>query len=206
MTRKETEILIASGNQGKLKEFEQLLQDLPVRLVSLKQLTAAPEVVEDGASFLENARKKAQQLADYSKMITLADDSGLEVDCLQGAPGVLSARFAGENSSDSRNNQKLLRLLEGVPLEKRTARFKCCLVLAYPGGRQYWTEGECEGLIGFEPKGNYGFGYDPLFYLPELNASMGEISPDQKNSLSHRARALQKMRKIVIEHVLAEKE
>lgn len=204
MREKTVEILLATGNQGKLKEFEELLKGLPVSLITLKK--HFPSVLEDGDSFLANAKKKALKLAEFSQMITLADDSGLEVDYLSGAPGVFSARFAGDNASDQENNQKLLRLLEGVSLEQRTARFKCVLVIACPSGKYYWTEGRCEGLIGFEPRGRQGFGYDPIFYLPEYGQNMAEISTEQKNYLSHRAKAVEKMKKIIKNYILADKE
>ncbi|HHV72209.1 MAG TPA: XTP/dITP diphosphatase [Clostridia bacterium] len=195
-------ILLATGNEGKIKEFKKLLEDLPIQLVSLKELDRPPKILEDGKTFLDNAKKKALELAKFSNLLTLADDSGLEVDYLEGAPGVYSARFAGENASDSDNNKKLLQLLAGLPLEKRQARFICCLVIAYPDGNYYVAEGKCEGLIAFEPKGQNGFGYDPIFYLPQLAMTMAELSPEEKNSLSHRAEAMRKMKQIIIDNIL----
>ena len=147
-------------------------------------------MVEDGKTFREHAVKKAVTVAVLLKEWTLADDSGLEVDALDGAPGVFSARFAGEPGDDRKNNEKLLRLLAGVPMEQRTARFRCVLALASPEGEVWTTERTCEGLIGLAPRGDQGFGYDPLFYLPELGVTMAELPEEKKNAISHRGKAM----------------
>jgi len=149
-----------------------------------------PPVVEDGKTFQENAVKKARTVAAILKEWTLADDSGLEVEALDGVPGVLSARFAGEPGNDAKNNEKLLRMMAKVPVEQRAARFCCALALVSPEGEIWTTERTCEGLIGLTPRGSQGFGYDPLFYLPELEATMAELPEEKKNEISHRGKAM----------------
>ncbi len=190
-------IVLASRNQGKLQEFKALLASLPVEVASLQNYPEVPEVAEDGATFAENAVKKARAVAAATGLWALADDSGLEVDYLNGAPGVYSARFAGEGRDDRANNEKLLRLLAGVPPEKRTARFRCVVAVATPGGEVYTAEGACAGVIAAEPRGNRGFGYDPLFFVPQLGKTFAELDPEVKNTISHRARALAGAREIL---------
>lgn len=190
-------IVVATGNRGKLTELQSMLAPLGVEVKSLADYPGLPEVVEDGATFADNAVKKAVAVAGATGEIALADDSGLEVDHLGGAPGVHSARFAGENKDDRANNEKLLALLEGVPGEKRTARFKCVVALAAPGGRIYTAEGACEGVIGTVPRGEGGFGYDPLFIVPELDMTFAELGLDIKNSISHRGKAFKKAGEII---------
>lgn len=190
-------IVVATGNRGKLTELQSMLGPLGVEVKSLADYPGLPEVVEDGATFADNAVKKAVAVAGATGEIALADDSGLEVDHLGGAPGVHSARFAGENKDDRANNEKLLALLEGVPGEKRTARFKCVVALAAPGGRIYTAEGACEGVIGTVPRGEGGFGYDPLFIVPELDMTFAELGLDIKNSISHRGKAFKKAGEII---------
>lgn len=190
------DLLLATTNAGKLAEIEAALKKLPVHIIPLRQLGKWPEVVEDGATYEENALKKARTLADFSGTITLADDSGLEVDALNGAPGVLSARYSGDDTDDARNNEKLLRALAGLPEEKRTARFVCVLVLSSPisSGRQEWLfRGESEGWIAFAPRGENGFGYDPLFFYPPLGKSFAEMDRETKCGVSHRGNALRKL-------------
>mgnify|MGYP000921568816 CR=1 FL=1 len=188
-------LVLTSRNKGKLKELKRLVSDLTWEVLSLYDFPDAPEVEEDGFTFKDNALKKATTVARYLHEWTLADDSGLEVDALDGAPGVFSARFAGVHGDDQKNNQKLLQLLEGVPWEKRTACFRCALALASPEGEVIWTtEGKCEGIITYEPRGKKGFGYDPLFYLPALELTMAEISEEEKNKISHRAKAMKDFR------------
>ena len=187
-------LVLATSNQGKIREIEKVL-DLPrLEIRSLQDFPDLPEVVEDGRTFLENALKKARACAQATGLPALADDSGLEVDCLNGAPGLYSARFSGAEATDEANNRKLLSLLEGVPEERRTARFVCQMVLYLPEGNWIQTEGYCPGIIAPEPRGDHGFGYDPAFYLPELNKTMAEISLEEKNRISHRAQALEKIR------------
>ena len=183
-------LVVATGNAGKLKEIRNLLEGETI-LQSLSDYPHIPEIVEDGDTFEANAIKKAVTVSRASGMITLGDDSGLQVDALGGVPGVYSARFAGKNATDQDNNTKLLGLLESVPQEKRTARFRCVMAIATPDGTVQTAEGECEGFILTEPRGTGGFGYDPLFYHPESEATFGQLALHQKNMISHRGRALQ---------------
>jgi XTP/dITP diphosphohydrolase len=194
-----SELLLATTNAGKLAEVQALLRTLPVRLISLRDLGTWPEVIEDGASFEDNALKKARTLAKYSGVLTLADDSGLEVDALKGAPGVRSARYSGTDATDESNNAKLLAELSHVPEEKRTARFVCVLALCAPTGiKEEWTvREECQGRITFVPTGENGFGYDPLFYYPPLGKTFGEIDRETKGTVSHRGKALKRMTQIL---------
>ncbi len=171
-----------------------LLSDLRWEVCSLLDYSGVPEVEEDGVTFIENAIKKATTVARYLNEWTVADDSGLEVDALKGAPGVRSARFAGVQGDDQANNEKLLQKLTAVAWEKRTARFRSALAFASPEGEVWTTEGWCEGVISFEPRGEGGFGYDPLFYLPELELTMAELSDEEKNKISHRAMAMKNFR------------
>ena len=190
------DLLIATTNHGKFAEVQAFLKNLPLRIVSLEGLENPPAVVEDGRTFEENALKKARALAEFSGLLTLADDSGLEVDALNGAPVIYSARYAGEEGDDDRNNEKLLRKLEKVPVEKRTARFVCALALCLPGaeGRKEWTVREsCEGRIALALKGSNGFGYDPLFFYPPFAKTFGEIGREIKATVSHRGKALKRM-------------
>ena len=191
-----TELLVATTNQGKFAEVNAFLKSLPLTILSLKSLGSWPAVVEDGATFEENAFKKARALAEYSGMFTLADDSGLEVDALNGAPGIYSARYAGEEGNDDKNNERLLRELTGVPEEKRSARFVCALALCAPESRgmKKWTvRDSCEGRIAFEIRGQNGFGYDPLFFYPPFGKTFGEIDRETKATVSHRGKALKKL-------------
>ena len=168
-----------------------------LRILSLNDFSDIPEIEEDGKTFTENALKKALFYSTYLEQLTLADDSGLEVEALKGMPGVHSARYAGEKASPGENNQKLLREMEGIPTSKRGARFKCVMALASTDGRKAVTEGVCRGRIGFKEVGKRGFGYDPLFILPHDGKTMAQISIEEKNRISHRGKALRKMRKIL---------
>lgn len=191
-----TELLIATTNQGKFAEVQDYLRKLPLQILSLKSLGSYPEVIEDGATFEANAVKKARTLADFSRLLTLADDSGLEVDALGGAPGIYSARYAGAECDDEKNNQKLLHELRAVPEEKRTARFVCALGLCAPNQhalKDWTTRASCEGRIAFAPTGSQGFGYDPLFFFPPFGKTFGEIERELKATVSHRGKALQKL-------------
>lgn len=188
------EIVIASGNRGKVQEIAQALAGLPVRVLPLDVVGDWPAPVETGATMMENARIKADYYAACTGRACLADDSGLEVDALGGLPGVYSARFAGVHGDDAANNAKLLALLADVPEKARTARFRCCLALREPGGRTIMAEGVCEGIILRAPRGTSGFGYDPLFYLPQLGRTMAELDTAAKNAISHRGRALADLR------------
>jgi XTP/dITP diphosphohydrolase len=187
-------LLIATNNAGKLREYQQLLTPLPpdvVRLCTPASVGLSLAIQEDGATYVENARLKALGHARASGLLTLADDSGLEVDALSGEPGVHSARYAGNGASDEDRYRLLLQKLDGVPTERRTARFRCAIVLAAPDDQTFSEEGTCEGVIALQPCGKNGFGYDPIFYLPPFHATMAELSPDIKNRVSHRARAVQ---------------
>ncbi len=192
-------VLLATRNPGKVREVREILSGLPVALLSLAELESAPEVVEDGVTFRENALKKARELSRWIDGMVLADDSGLEVDALGGRPGVRSARFAGDGATDEENNRKLLSELEGVPPERRTARFRCVLALGHPDGREWVVEGACEGRIAQSPRGDHGFGYDPVFVVPDLAKTFAELGLETKNRISHRAMALTRLREILEE-------
>jgi XTP/dITP diphosphohydrolase len=195
-----TELLVATTNPGKFAEVQAFLANLPLRITSLKNLTNPPEVVENGRTFEENALKKARTLAEYSGLLTLADDSGLEVDALGGEPGIYSARYAGVEGDDERNNQKLLGELTGVGEEQRTARFVCALALCAPqsqGMKEWVVRQTCEGRIAFVPSGSHGFGYDPLFFYPPFGKTLGEIERDVKATVSHRGKALMKLAEVL---------
>jgi len=187
-------IVLASNNAGKVREINQLLASEQIKVVAQKEFNI-PDAVEDGLSFVENAIKKARHAASLSGLPAIADDSGIEVDALNGAPGIYSARFAGANATDLENLKKLLQRLEGVPEEKRTARFQCLLV--YMRHAEDPTplicQGTWEGRILLAPKGENGFGYDPVFYVPTHNCSSAELPAEIKNNLSHRGQALQKL-------------
>ncbi len=190
------EILLATTNPGKFAEVQSYLGNLPLQILSLQVLDNPPQVVEDGVTFEENALKKARMMAEYSGYLTLADDSGLEVDALGGAPGVYSARYSGEAGNDEKNNEKLLRELRDIPEERRTARFVCVLALAAPKSHNMkeWTVREsCEGHISFSLKGQNGFGYDPIFFYPPFGKTFGEIDRETKATVSHRGKALKKL-------------
>lgn len=188
------ELVVATTNQGKLREIRDLLKDFDIKITSLADYPGAPKVVEDGKSFFENAYKKAATIADYTKKLTLGEDSGLEVRALKNAPGIYSARFSGENATDQKNNAKLLRMLRGVPLSKRHARYVCCAVLV-DGKKMIGSfQGTCGGLIAERASGKNGFGYDPLFFLPRYQKTFGLLDPSIKAGISHRARALKKLK------------
>ena len=194
------QLLVATTNPGKLAEVEAYLKQLPLEVLSLKGLERYPEVNEDGATFEENALKKARTLAAFSGLLTLADDSGLEVDALNGAPGIYSARYSGTEGNDEKNNEKLLHELRQVAEEKRAARFVCALALCDPrgGDMKSWTVRQsCEGRIAFECKGANGFGYDPLFFYPSFGKTFGEIDRATKATVSHRGKALKNLAELL---------
>ena len=190
----EKRILFATGNAGKMKEIRMILSDLPLPVVSMKEAGIAAEIEENGSTFEENAVIKARAVMELTGEIALADDSGLEIDYLDGAPGIYSARFMGEDTSYDIKNTALIEKLEGVPEEQRTARFVCAIACALPDGRILTSRGAMEGVIAHEIRGENGFGYDPIFYLPEYGLTSAEISPEQKNELSHRGKALRAMK------------
>ena len=188
-------VVMATRNPGKVRELRDLLDDLGVTFLSLADFPELAEIPEAGATFAENAAAKALEVARGTGRPALADDSGLVVDALEGRPGVFSARYAQDVTAprpptDADNWQKLLQEMQGVPWEARGARFVCEIALARPDGRLWQVRGECAGRIAFEPRGNQGFGYDPVFWVPEYNATMAELGPAVKNRISHRARAL----------------
>ena len=189
--------MIATRNKGKIPEIREALNGLGLRIYVLSDFSDVPEIEEDGKNFTENALKKARFYSKYFGMLTIADDSGLEVDSLKGLPGIYSARYAGEGASSQVNNQKLLSALEGVPISKRGAKFKCILAMVSPDGKEAITEGSCKGSIGFREKGKRGFGYDPLFILPKNGKTMAQHSLEEKNRISHRGKALRKLRKLI---------
>jgi len=186
--------VLASRNPGKIREIQAMLADLGIRLFSLNDYPEIPEIVEDGKSFLENALKKGRAVAEATGEIVLADDSGLEVDALRGAPGIYSARYAGNDADDLQNNLKLLHDLKGVPAANRGAAFRCVLVLYPPDGRYEAFEGRWEGRIAEVAVGKGGFGYDPLFFLPKEGMTVAQLSPEVKNRVSHRAQAFAKLK------------
>ncbi|MBI1871138.1 MAG: XTP/dITP diphosphatase [Chlamydiae bacterium] len=191
------ELLLATRNLHKIREIEEIFVELPILFLTLKDFPQTPEIIEDGKSFKENALKKALSLAQWSGKTCLADDSGIEVDFLNGAPGIYSARFAGEKASDEENNEKLLRLLREVPLVQRTARYQCVMALATPKGKTHTEQGTCEGLITSGPKGKGGFGYDPVFFYPPFKKTFGETDPVLKDKVSHRYHALEKIKPLL---------
>lgn len=196
-------IIFATGNEDKLKEIRMILQDTGVEVVSMREAGIHAEIVEDGKTFEENAAIKARTVMEISGEPVLSDDSGLEIDALDGAPGVHSARFMGTDTSYEIKNAAILGKLSGVPDEKRTARFVCAVVCALPDGRMFTCRQTMEGRIGYESRGGNGFGYDPIFYLPEYGCSSAELSPEKKNEISHRGKALRGMRDILrAEHIL----
>jgi XTP/dITP diphosphohydrolase len=190
-------LLLATSNSGKIKEYRLLMNSLGYQITTLTEEGIAKIVTESGNNYEQNARLKAITYAKLSRLITLADDSGLEVDALNGEPGVKSARFAGEAATDAEKVNFLLAKLNGVPWERRTAHFKCVIAIVNPRGRAELCYGECHGMIAFEAKGENGFGYDPIFFLPEIGKTMAELSLEMKNQISHRARASQKARQVL---------
>lgn len=192
-----TELLLATDNAGKVQEYSLLLKGLPFILATPDKKGVRVAISENDATLEGNAALKARTYAQSSNLLTLADDSGLEVDALAGEPGPRSARYAGEGASDRERVEFLLQKLSAVPWEKRGARFRCVIAIATPEGKIELCHGECEGIIAYEPKGENGFGYDPIFYLPQLDKTMAELPLAQKNKLSHRGKAAQKARQIL---------
>lgn len=199
-------IIFATGNKNKMIEIRMILEDLGCKILSQKEAGIQADVVEDGQTFEENALIKATTIADiarkmpeYKNAVVLADDSGLEIDALNKEPGIYSARYMGEDTSYDIKNQALIDRLEGVPDEKRTARFVCAIAAALPDGSTEVVRGTMEGCIGYEITGENGFGYDPIFYLPQFGCSSAELEPEKKNELSHRGEGLRKMRKVLEE-------
>lgn len=191
-------LLLATNNQAKVREYARLLKGIPYRIVSLEDVGISEQVEETGASFEENAVLKAERYAELSGLITMADDSGLEVEALGGEPGVRSARYAGEGASDEQRIAFLLDKMAGIPWDKRNARFRCVIAIARPNGVVQTCQGDCRGVLTFAPLGENGFGYDPIFYLPELHRTMAELTMKEKNAISHRGKAAEEARKILL--------
>ena len=191
-------IIFATGNEGKMKEVRMILADLQIPVLSMKEAGITADIVEDGTTFEENAVIKAQEIAKYAgkeeNIVVLADDSGLEIDYLNKEPGIYSARYMGEDTSYKIKNANLIQRLNGVPDEKRTARFVCAIAAALPDGSRAVSRGTIEGIIGYEERGENGFGYDPIFYLPEYQCYSAELAPEEKNKISHRGKALELMK------------
>jgi XTP/dITP diphosphohydrolase len=185
-------IVIASSNNHKIIEIkDKFSKFLDIEIIPLSECSDIPEIIEDGDTFLKNAIKKAEIIRDHTGEITMADDSGLVVDFLNGEPGVYSARYGGAHITDTDRYNLILEKMSDAPFDKRSARFICVIAIAFPNGRIITAEGKCEGVIGYKPSGTNGFGYDPIFYLPEFKATMAELSLTEKNKISHRAKALE---------------
>lgn len=191
------ELVVATKNKKKLEEIRELLKGLDLKITSLSDYPAAPRIIENGRTFKANAVKKAVKIARFTGKLTLGEDSGLEVEALGNQPGVRSSRFSGKNKSDNQNNLKLLKLLEGVPLSKRKARYRSSVALAGAKRLIGVVEGSCSGLIGFTPRGSYGFGYDPLFLIPRFKKTFAQLGPRVKHKMSHRFRALKKAKALI---------
>jgi non-canonical purine NTP pyrophosphatase, rdgB/HAM1 family len=185
--------VVATGNKGKLIEIKEIMKDFHFNVISMSEAGIQTDIEETGSTFEENALIKAKAINAITNDIVMADDSGLEVDYLDGAPGIHSARFADEGASDDDRNKKLLGLLQDVPYGKRTARFVCVIAVVFPDGSEFTVRGTCEGIVGEKPVGNGGFGYDPLLYIPEYGMTIAEMDMETKNRISHRGNALRKM-------------
>ncbi len=192
-------VVIASTNKGKIDEIRRMLADLRIKFLSIENFPHLPVIVENGTTFEENAIKKAKTVCEWTGKITIGEDSGLEVDCLGGAPGIKSARFGGDGLTDTERNIRLLKLLKGISLGERRARFKCVLAIACPDGRINTVCGECQGLISLEVRGNQGFGYDPIFIPDGYSKTFGELGSEIKDKLSHRLVALSKAKEILLD-------
>lgn len=191
------EMIFAAKNKGKIKEIKQILPDFDI--LSMEDAGISIDIIEDGKTFIENAIKKASEIAKISGKIALADDSGLEIDFLNGTPGIHSARYLGENTPYVEKNNHILHEMENVPEQQRTARFVCAIAAVFPNGKIITAQDTIEGRIAFESKGTNGFGYDPIFFVPELGKTTAELSPEQKNAISHRGKALQKMKQLLLQ-------
>ncbi|MBO5259650.1 MAG: XTP/dITP diphosphatase [Agathobacter sp.] len=191
-------IVFATGNQGKLREIQEIMADMDVEIISMKEAGISVDIVEDGTTFEENAMIKAKAIAEYTDAIVMADDSGLEIDYLNKEPGIYSARYLGEDTSYDIKNQALLDRMEGVPQEKRTARFVCAIAAVFPDGDVQVVRETMEGHIGYSIEGENGFGYDPIFYLEEYGCTSAAISPEEKNRISHRGKALKAMKNLLL--------
>lgn len=195
----ERKIIFATGNEGKMREIRSIMADLDVQVLSMKEAGIMVEIDEDGTTFEENSMLKARAAAALAEpgSIVLADDSGLEIDALNGEPGVYSARYMGEDTPYNEKNVNLIHRLEGVPDERRTARFVCVISAVLPDGREFTVKGTVEGRIGYGERGDGGFGYDPIFFVPEFGRTMAEMSAEEKNRISHRGKALELMKEVL---------
>ena len=194
----EKRIVFATGNAGKMREIRMIMDDLGIPVLSMKEAGIQMEILENGKSFAQNAEIKARAVHSMCHDIVIADDSGLEIDFLNGEPGIYSARYMGEDTSYHIKNASLIERLDGVPDEKRTARFVCAIAAVLPDGRVLHSRGTIEGIIGYEERGENGFGYDPIFYLPEYGCTTAQLDPVTKNELSHRGKALRAMKEQLI--------
>ncbi len=197
MATEKIEMILGTRNHGKIAEFRSLFKGMQIRLLSFYDFPDIPAVVEDGKTFEQNAAKKAKSIAKTTGRMAVSDDSGLEVDFLDAVPGVYSARFAGEKATDRDNARKVLKMLDGVPWQERTARFVCVICAATPRGKSVSAEGTCTGRISFEMRGSHGFGYDPIFVPDGYQLTMAEMEPELKNKISHRADAMKNFRKVL---------
>lgn len=193
-------LIFATGNENKMKEIRMILADCGYEILSMKEAGIQADIVEDGKTFEENAIIKAEAIRKMTNCLVLADDSGLEVDYLDKAPGIYSARFMGEDTSYRIKNKAIIDKLAGVPDEKRTARFVCAIAAAFPDGKTITRRGTIEGIIAYEERGENGFGYDPIFFLPEYGKSTAELSPEEKNTISHRGNALRLIKEVINEN------
>ena len=191
-------IVFATANEGKVKEIKEILKDFPIEVVSMKEMGITADIEENGTTFEENSLIKARALAKLTGLPALADDSGLEVDYLNGEPGIYSARYLGRDTDYDYKNNYIINKLSDAQDKERSARFVCVISLVLPDGREFVERGVVEGLIGYEQKGENGFGYDPIFYLPEYGKTSAELSPDEKNKISHRGKALSAMKKLIM--------
>lgn len=194
-------IIIASSNKNKIIEIKNKFADITgIEIIPVSDYAGVPEITEDGDSFSDNALKKARVIRDFTGEVSLADDSGLVVDALGGEPGIYSARYGGENATDTDRYNLILEKLHDVAEDRRTARFICSIAIAFPDGTEFSTDGICEGKITSSPRGSNGFGYDPVFYIPELKSTMAEISLEDKNRISHRAKAIESAYKLFLRY------
>ena len=191
-------IVFATTNEGKVKEIKEILKDFPIEVVSMKEMGITADIEENGATFEENSLIKARALVKLTGLPALADDSGLEVDYLNGEPGIYSARYLGRDTDYDYKNNYIIDKLSGAKGEERSARFVCVISLVLPDCREFVERGVVEGLIGYEQKGENGFGYDPIFYLPEYGKTSAELPPEEKNKISHRGKALTAMKKLIV--------
>lgn len=195
-------IIFATSNAGKMREIREILKDMNVEILSMKEAGITVDIVEDGKTFEENALIKAEMIRDLTGCLVLADDSGLEVDALNKEPGVYSARYMGEDTSYKIKNAEIIRRLEGLSGDKRSARFVCVIAAAFPDGTQETCRGTIEGRIAYEPAGENGFGYDPIFFVPEFGCTTAQLSGEQKNEISHRGKALRAMKELICQRIV----